>query len=233
MLPMKLYEMLDATNDQGIMSFRCSFYEASPEKYKGLKGIALKRKIVERTLRYLDKFVNDDRFVSNSMLLRINPEIKIGDSEEEGVTFTFNACPILLLPGEDPVLEVKTLKSFYNEMKNALIDLHAMCPDYLRPLCFVIQTKHEDSIELHDTDELDSETRSKLEQYAKSFSEKVDNDPVLSAWRKNYGRMLSKIGPWSWDTFSDDNFFDQTESPIFLKRMRNQNVQARQNSMKL
>lgn len=228
MIPENYLEVLNATNTEGVSTFVNGFWLMKPETFTRLKGAQLQRAIVEKTLFMLNPFIRTSKYASDAFLTRLNPKVSVSKLDEK-VTVTMNACPLLCLPGINPSQELAELKLLMDKMKQHFLALHEAAPDYNKSFGFVIATRSNELLEFSST--LSPDEEEPLMFAHKDLNAMIAGSETLMAWRNNVEKMMRKLGPYSWATFAERDFFETTDCPIFKKFLKREKLEEKVNAV--
>lgn len=218
MKPSNYQDILNAIDENGICRFSGPAHYFDESQFLGLKGYELKRALFKDILSLLNSFTASDRYVTRAMVEAADPRFEIKDGL---ATIYIKAAPVLCLPGDAKLLQIKVVRDFILKMKDAITKLHESEPDLVKHLGFTIMNRSEEVLTLLNEDEYQPENLPKAHKIKDDLIEEIKSNPVLSAWHKENVRMLSKMGPWSWMNLTDRDFFEDFDSPLFEKLRKN------------
>lgn len=215
-----LTEVIQATDALGVCRFKSTFWEMSPERYTHFKGAPLQLELASDIVCLLKHFVHHPKHMNATLIKRMAPSYTL-DKPNKIIEMTYNACPVLCLPGDNPAAEIAEFSAFLDAVKARILQMHQGAPDHIGSMGFMIATKSDQMIEAL-AKGLSPEQSIQAQQFADELSSMVAASPLLTAWRGLYGRMLLKMGPWSWSTMTERDFFEMPDCPLYAKEAKRQ-----------
>lgn len=214
--PKHLMEILHYTDDTGKFEFVCDYHQSYEDELKALDNKELTKEIFSLTPLFLDR----DKLLSNNYIKKLKPKYEIcTEQTEEGevkyIVFSANVLNYFGLPAENPKEEIEALFDFFCKIRQVYLDFYNTFKEYNESVGMQIFTCHSnlyDCLEFRVNKE-DAIEQQWLDEKAKMLLNEIKQSAALTAWLKHTRRVLNMMGPYSWQNYDSESFFDYQEDP--------------------
>lgn len=204
---------IDAVSQKCVVEWYEVPYDKSKEEILALDADVLLCETIGAADTHL--FLDSPKFLTNSYIKKLNPKVEESAVNPGYLRYTIEAAPFFGLPNINPQEELNEVAEFLLDIKDVFSDFYErfQMTDTRLQLYFTNSISPSSKAFSFLTRRTTDEETTFLKVEETKLSNKIAASNILTAWAQHMYGILQKIGPHSYNNFTEESFFEFDEDP--------------------